>query len=69
MRLHGIPNSIVFDRDPKFTSKFWRSLHDALGIKLKFSTAYHPQSNRQTERMIQTLEGMLRACVLEMKGN
>ena len=69
VRLHGVPSSIVSDRDPRFTSRFWKSLQGALGTRLRFSTAYHPQSDGQTERTIQTLEDMLRACVLEMRGN
>ena len=69
VRLHGIPNSIVSDRDPRFTSKFWRSLQEALGTKLRFNITYHPQTNGQTKRTIQTLEDMLRACILKIKGN
>jgi len=42
VRLHGFPSSIVFDRDPRFTSRFWKSLHVALGTKLRLSSAYHP---------------------------
>ena len=61
--------SIVLDRDPKFTSKFWVALQEALGTKLCFSIAYHPQINGQIERTIQTLEDMLRACVLELQGS
>ncbi|XP_062112467.1 uncharacterized protein LOC133823622 [Humulus lupulus] len=63
VRLHRIPISIVLDRDSKFTSKFWQSLHKAMGTRLKFSTAFHPQIDGQTERTIPNLENMLRACV------
>jgi len=56
----GIPKIIISDRDPKFTSEFWRNLHDMLGTKLAFSTAYHPQTDGLAERMIQTLEDMIR---------
>nr|KYP37777.1 Transposon Ty3-I Gag-Pol polyprotein [Cajanus cajan] len=56
VRLHGVPTSIVSDRDPRFTSRFWESLHKALGTKLRLSSAYHPQTDGQTERTIQSLE-------------
>ena len=56
------------DRDPRFTSRFWPSLQAALGTRLHFSTAFHPQTDGQSERTIQTLEDMLRACVMEFKG-
>ncbi|GAU43227.1 hypothetical protein TSUD_241170 [Trifolium subterraneum] len=65
IRLHGIPSSIVSDRDPKFTSRFWESLQEALGTKLRLSSAYHPQTDDQSERTIQSLKDLLRACVLE----
>ncbi|KAL0294617.1 UNVERIFIED_CONTAM: Transposon Ty3-G Gag-Pol polyprotein [Sesamum radiatum] len=69
IRLHGVHVSIVSDRDSRFTSCFWRSLQRALGTKLYFSTAFHPQTDGQSERMIQTLEDMMRACIMEFKGN
>jgi len=58
-RLHGLPRVIVLDRDSKFTSRFWKVLFEYLGTKLAMSTAFHPQMDRQTERMNQTLEDML----------
>ena len=64
-----MPMSIVSDRDPKFVSRFWQSLQGALGTELRFSTAFHPQTDGQTERMIQTLEDMLRLCVLDFQGS
>nr|AAD37020.1 putative retroelement pol polyprotein [Arabidopsis thaliana] len=69
MRLHGIPVSIVSDRDTRFTSKFWNAFQKALGTRVNLSTAYHPQTDGQSERTIQTLEDMLRACVLDWGGN
>ncbi|GJS25791.1 retrotransposon protein, putative, ty3-gypsy subclass [Tanacetum coccineum] len=68
VRLHGTPTSIVSDRDPKFTSHFWKGLQKAWGTRLKFSTSFHPQTDGQSERTIQTLEDMLRACALEWTG-
>ncbi|GJV08152.1 putative reverse transcriptase domain-containing protein [Tanacetum coccineum] len=65
---HGIPVSIICDRDPRFASNFWRSLQKALGTRLDMSTAYHPEIDGQSERTIQTLEDMLRACVIDI-GN
>ncbi|KAJ9556981.1 hypothetical protein OSB04_011595 [Centaurea solstitialis] len=66
---HGFPISIISDRDSRFTSRFWQSLQAALGTSVDLSTAYHPQTDGQTERTIQTLEDMLRACVLEFGGS
>ncbi|GJU14513.1 putative reverse transcriptase domain-containing protein [Tanacetum coccineum] len=62
---HGIPVSIICDRDTRFASNFWRSLQKALGMNLDMSTAYHPQTDGHSERTIQTLEDMLRACVID----
>ncbi|GJS63478.1 putative reverse transcriptase domain-containing protein [Tanacetum coccineum] len=62
---HGVPVSIISDRDSKFTSHFWKSLNEALGTQLDLSTAYHPQTDGQSERTIQTLEDILRACVMD----
>ncbi|GJS59508.1 hypothetical protein Tco_0654292 [Tanacetum coccineum] len=62
---HGVPVSIISDRDSKFTSHFWKSLNEALGTQLDMSTTYHPQTDGQSERTIQTLEDMLRACVMD----
>ena len=65
VRLHGTPLSIVSDRDPRFTSRFWKKLHSVLGSRLNFSTTFHPQTDGQYERVIQVLEGMLQGCVLD----
>ncbi|GKB96172.1 putative reverse transcriptase domain-containing protein, partial [Tanacetum coccineum] len=62
---HGMPISIISDRDSKFTSNFWKSLNKALGTQLDMSTTYHPQMDGQSERTIQTLKDMLRACVID----
>ncbi|CAA7048694.1 unnamed protein product [Microthlaspi erraticum] len=68
VRLHGVPVSIVSDRDPKFTSIFSQAFQKALGTKVHLSTTYHPQTDGQSEQTIQTLEDMLRACVLYWEG-
>ncbi|KAI9112320.1 hypothetical protein K1719_016843 [Acacia pycnantha] len=69
VRLHGVPKSIISDRDTRFQSRFWQSLHEGMGTKLRFSSACHPQTDGQSERTIQTLEDMLRACDLDFKGS
>ncbi|TYG83513.1 hypothetical protein ES288_D01G174100v1 [Gossypium darwinii] len=68
VRLHGVSISIVSDKDTRFTSQFLKKLQDALGTKLHFSTAFHPQIDGQSERIIQILEDMLRCCILEFEG-
>ncbi len=60
VRLHGVQVSIVSERDPRFTSSFWGSLQKALRTRLNFNTAFHPQTNSQSKRVIQILEAMLR---------
>src|SRR5262249_50816532 len=69
VKLHRVPAGIVSDRDPRFVSKFRISLQRCLGTKLHFSTAYHPHSDGQSEWTIQTLEDMLRSCIIEFKGS
>ncbi|KAA3469597.1 Retrotransposable element Tf2 [Gossypium australe] len=69
VRLHGVPLSIISDRDLRFTSRFWEKLQEALGTKLSISIAFHSQTDGQSERVIQILEDMLRCCVLEFQGN
>ena len=69
VKLHGVPVSIVSDRDTRFTSKFWKSLQNALGTQLNFGVVFHPKTDGQSERVIQILENMLRACILDLGGN
>ncbi|KAD5802337.1 hypothetical protein E3N88_13697 [Mikania micrantha] len=66
---HGVPISIISDRDSRFTSRFWQTLQNALGTQINMSTAYHPQTDGQTERTNQTLEDMLRSCVIDFGGS
>ncbi|GJS04794.1 putative reverse transcriptase domain-containing protein [Tanacetum coccineum] len=61
---HGIPVSIISDRDPRFASNFWKSLQNALGTRLDMSTAYHPETDGQSKRTIQTLEDMICVCAI-----
>ncbi|GKB00275.1 putative reverse transcriptase domain-containing protein [Tanacetum coccineum] len=65
MARHGVPISIISDRDGRFKSPFWQSMQEALGTRLNMSTAYHPQTDSQSERIIQTLKDMLRACIID----
>ncbi|KAL5835872.1 hypothetical protein ACOSQ3_015424 [Xanthoceras sorbifolium] len=69
VRLHGVPASIISDRDPRFTSRFWKKFQEALGTRLNFSTAFHPQTDGQSERVIQVLEDMLRSCIINFEGS
>jgi transposase InsO family protein len=63
--LHGVPKKIVSDRGTQFTSKFWERFHETLYTQLRCSSAYHPQTDGQTERVNQILEDMLRICALQ----
>ncbi|WVZ89058.1 LOW QUALITY PROTEIN: hypothetical protein U9M48_035516 [Paspalum notatum var. saurae] len=63
--LHSVPKRIISDRGLQFTSRFWEQLHNSLNTKLRFSTAYHPQTDGQTERTNQILEDILRACAIQ----
>nr|GEU64093.1 putative reverse transcriptase domain-containing protein [Tanacetum cinerariifolium] len=65
---HEIPVSIICDRDPRFTSNFWKVFQKAMGTRLDMSMVYHPETDRQSERTIQTLEDMLRACVIDFRN-
>nr|GEW48444.1 putative reverse transcriptase domain-containing protein [Tanacetum cinerariifolium] len=65
---HGVPVSIISDHDRRFTSLFWQALHKAFGTRLDMSIAYHPKTDGQCERTIQTLEDMLRACAAPFKA-
>jgi len=69
VKLHGSPLSIISNRGAQVISHFWRSFQSGLGTQVKLSTAFHPQTDGQAERTIQTLEDMLRACVIDFKGN
>ena len=66
--LYGVLVSIVSDREATFTSVFWQELHKALGTRLDFSTAFHPQTDGQSERTIKTLEDMLQMCLMDFGG-
>ncbi|CAD0055203.1 unnamed protein product [Aureobasidium pullulans] len=69
IRYHGIPKSFITDRDKLFTSNYWKTLVSVMGIKHKLSTAYHPQTDGQTERANQTLEAYLRHYVSYAQDN
>ena len=69
VRLHGVTVSIVSNRDPRFMAHFWESFQRAMGTRLVMSTTFNPQTDGQSERTIQALEDILRACVLDLKGS
>ena len=66
---HGLPVSVMSDQDVRFTSRFWKQFHDEMGTRLHFNTAFHLQTNGQSERMSQPLKEMLRACFLDFGGS
>ncbi|GKF16551.1 putative reverse transcriptase domain-containing protein [Tanacetum coccineum] len=66
---HRVPVSIILDHDPQFTSRLWQTFQKSLGTRLDMSMTYHPQTDSQSERTIQTLEDMLRACVIDFGGS
>jgi transposase InsO family protein len=67
--LHGVPKKIMSDQGSQFTSRFWQKLHECLDTQFNFSSAYHPQTDGQTERTNQVLEDMLRTCALKHGGS
>jgi transposase InsO family protein len=66
---HRVPVSIISDQDTRFTSRFWKRFHEAMGMRLNISKTYHPQTDGKSERTMQTLEDMLRACVIEFSDS
>ena len=69
VRLHGVSTSIISDRGAQVIANFWRSFEKGLGTQVNLSTAFHPQTDGQAERTIQTLEDILRACIIDFKGS
>ena len=69
IRYHGVPKKIISDRDSRFTSRFWTCMQTALGTQLNLSTAYHPETDGQTERVNQVLEDMLRMYVMDRQSH
>ena len=68
VRFHGVLVSIVSDRDPRFMTRFWKGFQKVMGTQSMISTSFHPQTDGQSERIIQVLEDMLRSCALDHKG-
>ena len=69
VQLHGMPVSIIYDGGSQFTSGFWRSFQEALGIRVDLSTAFHPQIDGKFDLTIQILEDMLKDCILDFGGS
>ena len=69
VRLHGVPLFIIFDIGPQFTSHFWKSFQKGLDTQVNLKKTCHLETDGEAERTIQTLEDMLRACVIDLKGS
>ncbi|KAA3484380.1 Gag protease polyprotein [Gossypium australe] len=69
LRLHGVPVSIISDKDPRFMSQFCKKLHEAFGAWLDFNIAFHPQTIGQSKRVIQIIEDMLRSSFIDFCGS
>ena len=69
VKLHGVPLSTISDHGRQFTSHFWRSFQKGLDTKVKLSSTFHRQIDGQAEHTIQTVQDMLRVCVIDFKGN
>ena len=69
VRLHGVPMAIILDRGAQLTANFWRSFQKGLGTQVNRGTTFHSQTDGQAERTIQTLEDILRACIIDFKGS
>jgi transposase InsO family protein len=69
VRLHGARKTILSDRGTQFVARFWAQVHESLGTKLIHSSSYHPQTDGQTERLNQIVEGMLKACVIHFENS
>ncbi|WMV29720.1 hypothetical protein MTR67_023105 [Solanum verrucosum] len=69
VQLHGVPISIISDRGARFTTKFWKSFKKSLGTQVELSTTFHPQTDGQSERVIQILTDLFRACAIDFGGH